>query len=511
MSFDAEAIAARYASRPGCRFIGYQAVGICVFALKLRVLVLESREVPPIEEFLLRFLSAGIDTPGVLSSLLGVELRLVERRLVELRRNELIDVSGDDKTPRDSVVCTLTDKGREAAHLLHRTVMQEVTLPNVMYHGLLHRPVQMGEIAKRTYLRPAEAKDRALTLVRAIPNRAPRVEEIDVAELDAVVKSSMRPRPGEPAQDVVAIKSVLRPVQTRYEPGVMLEYETTDRTRTRQVAFAIEGQLLDEYETAFAKAKGPELLKEILTSDEGTFESRARQSLPQHIRERLGRLDDIEDLTTKAAAARQEVEEVKEQLEDSDRPDTRVVLREQLAEAERRAREAEEARNQRKAKYLWTPEIRDKYWEALETCTDRLLILSGFINSDVVDDHFAAVLRRALERGVRVWIGYGFDKGSRRGERQRQDPSWKNAEARLERLRSDFSETLDYRDVGRSHEKRVICDTRFTFGGSFNFLSFSGEQRGRSKLRHEGADLIEDPEYCEELYEKYLGLFFRSK
>lgn len=393
--------------------------------------------------------------------------------------------------------------------MLHRTVMQEVTFPNVIVHGLLRRPVQIGDVAKRTYLRPREAKDQGLTLIRAIPNRAPHAEEIDVAMLDRVVKSSFRPRQGETVRDVVAVKSVLRPVQTRYEAGVMLEYETIDRSHARQVAFVVDGQLVDDYESAFAKAGGPELLKEVMTAGDGSFEARAEREVPAHIRTRLGRLDDVETLAARAASARQEVEDVREQLEEADRADTRQLLREQLEKAERRARDAEEERNRRKAKYLWTPEIRDKFWEALETCQERLLVLSGWINSDVVNAEFDATLRAALQRGVRVWLGYGFDRGSRRGDEQRQDPKWKQAEARLESLRQAFPELLDYRDVGRSHEKRVICDNTFTFGGSFNFLSFSGEHRGRSQLRHEGADLIEDPEYCEELYDRYLKLFFR--
>lgn len=508
MPIDVEAIAKRHAVRPGCRFIGFKAVGISVFVLKVRALVIEPRELPPIEEFLLRFLAEGIETPRLLCDLMGIEYRLVESRLVELRRQELIDVNGSANTPRDLIRCQLTDKGREAAQMLRQTVMQDITVPNVVFHGLLRKPVQIGEIAKRTYLRPKEAKDQGLTLIRAIPNRAPHAEEIDVNKLDRVVKAAGRPRPGEPVRDVVAVKNVLRPVQSRYESGVMLEYETTDREHTRQVAFAIDGQLLDEYEAAFFDARGPEQLSEILSPHEDTFAARAEREIPAHIRQQLGSLDDIESLATSANVARQEVEDAAQRLERSERADTRTVLREELERVRERARRAEEERDQRKAKYLWTPEIRDKYWEALRTCEDRLLILSGFINSDVVNGAFEDALRGALQRGVRVWIGYGFDKDRRRGQQQREDPKWVEAEKCLRKLKNEFPDLLDFRDIGRSHEKRLICDTKFTFGGSFNFLSFSGEQRGPGKLRHEGADLIESPEYCEDLYERYSRLFF---
>lgn len=508
MPIDAEAIARRFASRPGCRFLGFKAVGLSVFVLKVRAVVLEPRHVPPIEEFLLRFMSEGIDTPRALADLMGLNDRLVHSRLVELRRNELIDVDGGANTARGQIVCRLTDRGREAVHVLHRTVLQEITIPNVVFHGILRRPVQIGDFARKQYLRPQEAKEQGLVLVRAIPNRAPRPDEVDVPTLDRVTKASYRPRPGEPSRDLVTVKSVLKPVQARYESAVLLEFETTDRSRTRQVAFAVDGQLLEEYEAAFLNARGPELLKEILTPQDEPFEERARRQIPESVLKRLGRLDDVESLATTAAMAKQAVEDAECRLDEADAPDTRQVLQHELSEAKKRAEAAEAERDRRKAKYLWTPEIRDKLWEALRTCRERLLILSGFINSDVVNQEFEDALRAALARGVRVWLGYGFDKENRRGQQQREDPKWKDAERRLAGLKREFPNSMVFKDVGRSHEKRLICDTRFTFGGSFNFLSFSGEQRGRGRLRHEGADLLEDPEYCEELYTGYLRLFF---
>lgn len=508
MPIDAEAIARRFANRPGCRFVGFKAVGISVFILKLRTIVLEPRQVPPIEEFLLRYLEEGVSTPRDLTDLLGLTDRLVFRRLVDLRRNELIEVEGDEKTPRDQIVCRLTDRGREAVHMLHRNVIQEATLPNVVFHGLLRRPVQVGETARRQYWRPHEAKDQGLTLIRAIPNRAPRPDEIDVAALDRVTKRAYRPRPGEPARDCVAVRGVLKPIQTRYEGAVMIEYETLDSRRSRQVAFAVDGQLQDEYESAFVAARGPELLKDILTPASDTFEDRARRQMPSAVLHRIGPLSDIEALAAKAASARQEVEDKERELKEADRPDTREVLREELETALKRAQDAEAERDRRKAKYLWTPEIRSKLWEALTTCTDRLLILSGWISAEIVNDEFEDALRDALRRGVRVWLGYGFDKDNRRGQEQRDDPRWKAAERRLTAVQEHFPDKLVFKDIGYSHEKRLICDARFTFGGSFNFLSFSGEQRGRGKLRHEGADLIQDPEYCEELYKRYISQFF---
>ncbi|MBM3216042.1 hypothetical protein FJZ36_14130, partial [Candidatus Poribacteria bacterium] len=188
--------------------------------------------------------------------------------------------------------------------------------------------------------------------------------------------------------------------------------------------------------------------------------------------------------------------------------DTRHVQAERIRFLERENAQIAAERDSRKVKFLWTPEIRAKFREAIETARERLLILSGFISSDVVNEQFETSLRNALNRGVRVWIGYGFDKESRRGEDQRAQPGWLEAENVFKRLKNEFPECFIYRDLQRSHEKRLICDNRFTFGGSFNLLSFSGEARRNRKLRHEGADLIEDAAYCDEQFDWYQRLFF---
>ena len=263
MNLHAEAVARRYAVRPGCRFIGYRETGLVVFAMNLRVLAVEPRSISPIDEFLLRFLLEGIGSVRMLADLLGLDLRLVRDGLVELRRHELIDVVAESEP--DNAECVLTERGKLAARSLRQSVMQEITVPNVIFHGLLRRPVDLGAHARKQYLRPKEAEEKELTFIRAIPNRYPHPEEIDARELDRVVKSAGRHRRAGPDRDIVAVKSVLKKVYTLYEPAVMLEYETADARHERQVAFAVDNQLLDVYETAFAKARGSEILADVLT------------------------------------------------------------------------------------------------------------------------------------------------------------------------------------------------------------------------------------------------------
>ncbi len=230
--FNGETIARRFADRPGYRFLSYRMVGIAVFAMDLRVLSLESRPVPPIQEFLIKLMSEGIESQSMLSDLLGLDQDIVYKELVELRRIEVIDVLSQDD---NGVRCILTSRGKTVAQSLRQDVMQEITVPNVIFHGLLRQPVDMGSSARRQYFRPIEAKDFGLDLIRSIPNRYPYPSEIDVDKLDKVVKQIYSPKT-DTSRDLVAVRSVLKNVHTLYEPAVMLEYETIDR-RERLVTF----------------------------------------------------------------------------------------------------------------------------------------------------------------------------------------------------------------------------------------------------------------------------------
>jgi hypothetical protein len=513
--FDAETIAKRFVDRPGYRFITYRGVGIAVFSMNIRILCFVSKGIPPIHEFIMKTMSQGIKSLKLISDILGLDKDIVRSCLIDLRTEELIEVLNDNGS--DDVECILTEKGKTVATTLYQDTMEEITIPNVIFHGLLRIPVDLGEYARAQYYKPIEAKELGVDLMRAIPNRSPYPEEIDIPKLDKIIKRTYHTKK-ENERNVIAVKSILKNVRTLYEPAVMIEYETIDNKRERLVSFIVGGQLKDDYESAFIKAQGPELFSDLLTLKEKTIESRLKEQASKTVIQRLGRLDDVEILAAKVMSSQQEVKDKQQQLEKLDRVDTKEKQKKQIEElkndleiAEKKLIEAEKERNARKVKYLWTPEIREKLWETIKTAKQRVLLLSGWISSEVINDVMAAEIRSALKRGVKFWIGYGFDKDRRRGKEQREQPQWKQAEATLIQIQKEFPNQFVFVDIGWSHEKRLICDNRFTFGGSFNLLSFSGEPRTGSRLRHEGTDLIEDSEFCEDRWNYYLKLFFKDQ
>lgn len=494
-----ESVARRYAYRPGCRFVGAQEVGIAVFVMDLRVIVMESKDIPPIDEFLLRSLGLSIDTPQHLARFLGLDERTVENRLVELRRAELIEIASG--STKDDVRCRLTAKGTAATDLLQRAELREITIPRVAFHGFLRRPLV---IAEEQLSRPREIRDQGFREIPPIPARYPRPEEINLDELSQTIRHQwQQKRKGKPPE-LVTVRSILRDVRTMYQSAVMLQFELLGKKKQTQIAFAVNGLLEDEYERAFAACKGPERVPELLAAEYKTTAQLASEFLKPHIVKTLGTLNDVDELVERLEVADQQVATKEAELEEQDRPDTKQVLREEL-ERERAAKvELEKQLAQRRARRLRTHDCKNLLAESMRLAKQRLVIVSAFLSANVIDRWFLERLEGALKRGVQVWIAYGMSKEGDHN-RRRESYDWTEAEKRLKDLLKKYPNVLQVVDLQSTHEKILIRDNDFVVSGSYNWLSF-GAERGK-KYRHEDALLVTEAAAIDEYFTEITGRF----
>ena len=154
---------------------------------------------------------------------------------------------------------------------------------------------------------------------------------------------------------------------------------------------------------------------------------------------------------------------------------------------------------------LNTFHCRDLLRDALRDVNERLVIVSAFISSDVVNETFLHSLEVALKRGVRVWIAFGM--GDRDG---REKPTWQRAESALREIRERHRTSFKLMDCGktrhRTHEKILMRDD-FVVTGSFNWLSYGGE--GGKNFRREDALRVTVPEivdaYFRDVTERFDG------
>ena len=97
-----------------------------------------------------------------------------------------------------------------------------------------------------------------------------------------------------------------------------------------------------------------------------------------------------------------------------------------------------------------------------------LYILSGWVSSSIIKGHIVSLIKKALERGVNTYIGYGYEF---KGEHKRS----KNAEEALKTLEQIKIEANSrgklYINEFPNHEKIILVDNKYIICGSNNWLS----------------------------------------
>jgi phosphatidylserine/phosphatidylglycerophosphate/cardiolipin synthase-like enzyme len=135
---------------------------------------------------------------------------------------------------------------------------------------------------------------------------------------------------------------------------------------------------------------------------------------------------------------------------------------------------------------------------ALTKSTERLVIVSPWIRRHVVNGLFLSQLEDRLERGVKVYIGWGMSEATRV-----EDADVEPLRA-LEKLARRYG-NLWFVWFGDTHAKILISDQRFAVATSFNWLSFKGDPR--RAFREERGILVKDPRVVDAQFDAIIPRF----
>ncbi len=147
-----------------------------------------------------------------------------------------------------------------------------------------------------------------------------------------------------------------------------------------------------------------------------------------------------------------------------------------------------------KSRVIQTEEHRGALREAIEDSRRESIIVSPRLTTVAVNDELVSWLEHALQRprDLRVVIGYGIEQD----DGNKNDPKARNQREALKRLNalgSRFRGLLRTVEVGNTHEKLVISDSRIAIITSFNWLSFN-PRPGRGVRRETGIRVDERDE-----------------
>ncbi len=115
---------------------------------------------------------------------------------------------------------------------------------------------------------------------------------------------------------------------------------------------------------------------------------------------------------------------------------------------------------------------------ALRDAKKELYIASGFLSSNVVNEHFVQELEAALVRNVNIYL---IVSDGRSHSSDWMKPGYKEALSKLTKLSEKYTQ-LDLR-LTHTHQKGIVVDDRYAITGSFNFLSNKKVVRKETSLK----------------------------
>ena len=99
--------------------------------------------------------------------------------------------------------------------------------------------------------------------------------------------------------------------------------------------------------------------------------------------------------------------------------------------------------------------------DAFRTATSQIILVTPWLKRNAITEEVVREMRKALSRGVKIFVGYGYD--------ERDDTATQEA---ISYMNSLLKLGLKLRKMSSTHEKILICDTRFVVITSYNWLSF---------------------------------------
>jgi phosphatidylserine/phosphatidylglycerophosphate/cardiolipin synthase-like enzyme len=146
---------------------------------------------------------------------------------------------------------------------------------------------------------------------------------------------------------------------------------------------------------------------------------------------------------------------------------------------------------------IHTYQLREYLFKALKEAKNRLMIVSPWIKSNVVNQEFLLALEETLKRKVQIHIIYGYKETP--GSMRNDSLSIK----KLEDLMYNYK-NLTFQKTTNSHRKQIVCDDKFAIVTSFNFLSFRADPN--LTYRDELGVILRDKQIIEDLFESAISL-----
>ncbi|MFE2833708.1 hypothetical protein ACFXI6_22095 [Streptomyces mirabilis] len=414
----------------------------------------DRKQIPLLDEFVLRLVNANVRTEGAIAGFLGLPSDMVTDTIADHFHKDLLTYGPSD-SPAVPRRLKLTARGEQQERELSSITPVRVNEP-LVFDQLLWR---VSSFDRRMIIPRRQAQEQNMLLLPAAQRRLVEMSDLTAAAINAQLREG-----GLTDREVLQIKQIKQITESRAPrvlPAKLLVYADADRTDI-QLGVVIDGELSPDHELALLSHGGAKALG---IQVEAPAE---RPSLdPDLERARIP----LAEVTKKRA------EEAADQLA--------AVAPKEPAE--------ELPRDEIRAFSVF--EHSDLLEEALAQARRRILLIAPWIKRAIVNTSFLSKLETRLRRDVSVHIAYGYTPNDPKNDR--------DAVRKLENLASRYKEKFTFTRVKSTHAKVLVYDDVW-ITTSFNWLSFEGD-RDRTYRMEEGT-LVRGRETVDENYQHYLEL-----
>ncbi|MCT7953178.1 hypothetical protein NG798_25595 [Ancylothrix sp. C2] len=490
-----------YDNRTGYDLVSCKEVGLPVYKITVQALTQLRKPIPPIEEYVLKAINAGLSSEADIAGFLGLEPPLIREAMINLRISEDIDLIAPDGFLKQ--VWKLTKKGEATLRDAKIIVPEERTF-DINFDGILGYPRWYGQL-ESGLLKPKDLRKKGIIEVEPSRKKAPEISDLKLKDVDAIIRKIDRSAKAKIKQerDLLVLKAIERR-QRFFQSALMLIYKSKD-SESIQVAFAIDGVVSNEHEENFARTNGVKKLRILEDLKNSAPRKLAKEVLgDEFVAHAEAPLQEIEAIKEEVSAAQAQIEErietTRNTLEKTENNEQKLILEKQLQEAHQQIKELQAKLENRLAsipmRWLEMYEHRPLLEQAIQGSQERLMIISPWIRASSVNKKFLQQFEILLKRGVQVFIGYGLGE-----EDDKKYPSDIEAEKNLQRLENQYKTNFILKRLGDTHAKILISDAKFAVATSFNWLSFKGD-RDRT-FRDERGTFVSEPKKIDELFDSY--------
>lgn len=460
----------KYRSLPEAILLDRRIIGYPFYSVSVDLTYIGSRILELQEEFVLKCINQGLRTCREISIFLGIDEKFIERIISSLLFKELIALDE---------ILKLTETGLDALE-------KQTILATVSENFFFHLDALSGKILSSFNINRID-RDRCIALKRVVLK--PKLGE-DLIDYHEEIQGILRFEKGQDRLELLQINKLEKIYTQWHEVDLMLYKASPDDTEINYEVFS-RGSIAIEYRDSIDRlyARGEKILDAALHYDSEI---------------------DLKDIEIDSSASELsivkiskndvlEIERLGAQLSAINENDSFSKVCNSPKENEIRKQLKEYKQKTNISEIIHTIEHRDYLFEAFKKSKQRLMIISPWIRSSVIDKNFLTQLEHALKSNILVHILYGIKQ--RPGFGQQNDSK---AIESLEKLTTIYSKNFIFSAVKNTHRKIVICDDLFGIVTSFNFLSFRADPN--LTYRDELGVVLRDKKTIDDLYKSGLDL-----